>query len=681
MSFVGLSTSGTGSSSMPRGPSNSSLFKTDLDCSESMEIDIEDFLFSELFNGSESPEVKYEAGVADLASYDQVRPMLESDAAFKPRYPQTTSDGADASSTDSKGAPQFNFTVDCESASDDDSDFLQFGFDFPAPQNETSSKPPSPQEIPPKPISIYTSTSSLQANGSTIPPSPFKVSSYTVPALNALSTTLSLDMNSHEVSGQLYNLVSAIEFSRNNSVAPSRNQTAPGSPTSLLKPCSTFRSISLASLPIEEAPLTQGQMDVLQRRRNSLNCEALPFLPSATADIAAAAAAVAPVVAASTPVPVYIHSDAMWSGGNVAQMNGDTPVIPSDNYLLTSVPAAQSANPMFVPRRRNPSKLEINTKPAAQYRSTAAPLTTASVVSSSSSTLSSISPLSFNGPIPISSTSVSPHSAKQKLSKTPRTSHAAGYSHVYKCPIAGCTQSFHKQMNLTSHIKTHKSSKIFTCPEAECGATFRRSHDLRRHYLSMHNETGKQFNCLNCPKQFARLDALKRHVSRKGNKCFMDLGEEGCMQRLAMLVKEDMIKRGVPLDSLALHCALLGSSNSISPTSGEPASGGGGGSVTRTELVLNTVARKRSRKSGADGVLTVAALGGLQSPDGDKGSMESLNSYAGDMAPSAGLVAHQHLFGEKLDGRDEGDQLNSLAEALNMNYNHTSSSSVALALS
>ncbi|KAJ3263131.1 hypothetical protein HDU77_011233 [Chytriomyces hyalinus] len=673
MSFVGLSTSGTGSSSMPRGPSNSSLFKTDLDCSESMEIDIEDFLFSELFNGSESPEVKYEACVVGMANYDQVRPLLESDAAFKPRYPETTLEGADASSTNSKGAPPFNFTVDCASASDDGSDLLQFGFDFPAPQNDTSSKPPSPQEISPKPSSIYPSTSNLQTNGSAIPPSPFKVSSYTVPALNALSTTLSLDMNSHEVSGQLYNLVSAIEFSRNNSIAPSRNQTAPGSPTSLLKPSSTFRSISLASLPIEEAPLTQGQMDVLQRRRNSLHCEALPFLPSATP-----AAPVAPVVSTPTPVPMYIHSDAMWNGGNVAQMNGDTPVIPSDNYLLTSVSAAQSANPMFVPRSRNPSKLEINTKPSAQYRSTAAPPTTASVVSSSSSTLSSTSPLSFNGPIPISSTSVSPHSAKQKLSKTPRTSHAAGYSHVYKCPIAGCTQSFHKQMNLTSHIKTHKSSKIFTCPEAECGATFRRSHDLRRHYLSMHNETGKQFNCLNCPKQFARLDALKRHVSRKGNKCFMDLGEEGCMQRLAMLVKEDMIKRGVPLDSLALHCALLGSSNSISPTSAEPASGG---PVTRTELVLNTVARKRSRKSGADGVLTVAALGGLQSPDGDKGSMESLNSFAGDMAPSAGLVAHQHLFGEKLDGSDDGDQLNSLAEALNMDYKHTSSSSLALALS
>ncbi|KAJ3236464.1 hypothetical protein HDU81_010759 [Chytriomyces hyalinus] len=669
MSFVGLSASGTGSSSMHRGPSNSSLFKTDLECSESMEIDIEDFLFSELFNGSESPEVKYEAGVADMSSYDQALPA-ESEAAFKPRYPEATSEGANVASTDSKSVPAFNFTVDCASTSDDGSDLLQFGFDFPAPQND-SSKPPSPQEISPKPSTMYPTTSQFQHNASAISPSPFKVGSYTVPALNALSTTLSLDMSSHEVSGQLYDLVSAIEFSRNNSVAPSRVQTAPGSPTSLLKPCSTFRSISLASLPIEEAPLTQGQMDVLQRRRNSLNYEALPLLPSATA-------AVAPVVPASTPVPMYIHTESMWSGGNVAHLNGDTPVIPSDNYLLTSVSTTQSTNPMFAPRRRNPSKLEIITKSTTQYRSTAPPpttATTASTGSSSSSTLSSISPLSFTGPIPSSS---SPHSAKQKLSKTPRSSHTSGgYSHVYKCPIAGCTQSFHKQMNLTSHIKTHKSSKIFTCPEAECGATFRRSHDLRRqlslNYLSMHNETGKQFNCLNCPKQFARLDALKRHVSRKGNKCFMDLGEEGCMQRLAMLVKEDMIKRGVPLDSLAFHCALLGSSNSISPTSGEP-----GGPVSRTELVLNTVARKRSRKSGADGVLTVAALGGLQSPDGDKGSMESLNSSTGDLAPSAGLVAHQHLFGE-LEVSEDGDELNSLAEALNMDYK--SSSSLALALS
>ncbi|ORY43036.1 hypothetical protein BCR33DRAFT_651616, partial [Rhizoclosmatium globosum] len=78
-----------------------------------------------------------------------------------------------------------------------------------------------------------------------------------------------------------------------------------------------------------------------------------------------------------------------------------------------------------------------------------------------------------------------------------------------KCPLEGCTQTFHKQMNLTSHLKTHKSSKIYRC--TDCDTTFRRSHDLRRHVSSLHSEAGKAFCCLKCPKRFARLDALKRH--------------------------------------------------------------------------------------------------------------------------------------------------------------------------
>ncbi|KAJ3354490.1 hypothetical protein HDU83_005192 [Entophlyctis luteolus] len=106
----------------------------------------------------------------------------------------------------------------------------------------------------------------------------------------------------------------------------------------------------------------------------------------------------------------------------------------------------------------------------------------------------------------------------------------------FRCPLAGCTQTFHKQMNLQSHLKTHQCRRIFRCEE--CAAVFRRSHDLRRHVGSLHGSGGKPFDCFMCPKKFARLDALKRHVSRLGSRCYIDLGGSGAMKKLADLVAE-----------------------------------------------------------------------------------------------------------------------------------------------
>ncbi|KAI8616427.1 hypothetical protein BC830DRAFT_1118060 [Chytriomyces sp. MP71] len=338
---------------------------------------------------------------------------------------------------------------------------------------------------------------------------------------------------------------------------------------SMVMPATTFREISLAALPIEEVPLTKDQMVILQRRRESMKLgQGLP-----------------------QPLPDKPLASSSTSGS-------------SESYVLSPtapiVGSCENKNAIqFTPRSSTKTNwnLTVDTGKLNEYRAT--------TEIQSGSTASSASPTFATSAD--SSSSQSPQSHKQKVNGERRHS----YTHVYKCPIEGCNQSFHKAMNLHSHINTHDSSKVFTCPDAECGAMFRRSHDLRRHYLSMHNEQGRQFLCLKCPKRFARLDALKRHVSRPGNKCFIDLGEEGCMARLAALVRDDMQKRGLCFDNVAL--SFVGTPTANSQQS--PASKSRRGS-------------KVAGKKGLDGVLTVAALGGLQSPDDARAAMKgSLESF------------------------------------------------------
>ncbi|KAJ3233573.1 hypothetical protein HDU81_002129 [Chytriomyces hyalinus] len=601
MSSSGLSASGY-AASMNRDTSNSSLFKNEFESSESMELDIEDFLLSEL-EAAVTPEVKYEpTPPAAQWSYDY--PQLAEGSLFSVSE-QTLNVvnneingtiAAPTSTANSNKIPAFNFTVDCDTGGD----LAQFGFDFPAaPQNQifTTAPSPMPQTIAQNFLMDFSVPATTDQSGMVQPAvSPFKVGVYTVPVLNALATTPNLDAGIKEGDTQVENLVSGIEQSSTNSAAdaPSTMQEVSGLPDSVPSTGSTFRTISLASLPIEESPLTKEQMDVLQSRRIPFTCGGMSFPPLATAAV--------------TPPAI---SPSLFN--NDSSMLGEDPGAQLDNYLLTSVPNSQCDNSAFVPRQRNTAKLEIVTNQKTQPSQSTPQLTATSTNSSGSGGRSSYSPNSFTAGTPSSSRTTSPVSAKHKLSKASRL-HAGGYTHVYKCPMAGCTQSFHKQMNLTSHIKTHKSNKIFTCPEMGCGATFRRSHDLRRHYLSMHNESGKQFHCPTCPKKFARLDALKRHVSRIGNKCYKYLGEEGCMQRLTALIKDDMILRGIPLDTLALHCAMLGSSSSAPSTNREP------GPLSRTEMVLNAIAQKRARKSGSDG-------GGLRVAAGNE--MDSLAEALG----------------------------------------------------
>ncbi|ODV80243.1 uncharacterized protein CANTADRAFT_49926 [Suhomyces tanzawaensis NRRL Y-17324] len=80
---------------------------------------------------------------------------------------------------------------------------------------------------------------------------------------------------------------------------------------------------------------------------------------------------------------------------------------------------------------------------------------------------------------------------------------------IYLCTFKGCGKEFTRRYNVRSHIQTHLSDRPFACPS--CPKRFVRQHDLNRH-IKGHLETR---NCkCTCGKEFARLDALKKHRNR-----------------------------------------------------------------------------------------------------------------------------------------------------------------------
>ncbi|KAJ3138483.1 hypothetical protein HK100_012623 [Physocladia obscura] len=297
----------------------------------------------------------------------------------------------------------------------------------------------------------------------------------------------------------------------------SRNQSPTTSPSIISTPLNTtFDAFNLSS--IQESPLTNEQIDILNKRKSDLAAGILPKIPS----------------------EIVFHFPLSISQIMADSRNYSAPPMPRNNN--NDILSTQSFH--LLPR------LTINTShlsfaPAFLYTPSPVSLSSSFANFSTANELKSKHSSSQQQQQQLQQqlqqqqqkqliTPISPTKSAISPTKRPRT--------VFQCPIPGCEQTFHKEMNLQSHIKTHNSSKIFAC--FQCIATFRRSHDLRRHVSSLHNAAGKAFECLNCPKKFARLDALKRHVSRKGNKCYIELEEDsggsggggGGMQKLARIL-------------------------------------------------------------------------------------------------------------------------------------------------
>lgn len=77
------------------------------------------------------------------------------------------------------------------------------------------------------------------------------------------------------------------------------------------------------------------------------------------------------------------------------------------------------------------------------------------------------------------------------------------------CTYKGCGKKFTRRYNVRSHIQTHLSDRPFSC--VYCPKKFVRQHDLNRH-VKGHLEA-RPSKCP-CGKEFARIDAMKKHRMR-----------------------------------------------------------------------------------------------------------------------------------------------------------------------
>lgn len=88
----------------------------------------------------------------------------------------------------------------------------------------------------------------------------------------------------------------------------------------------------------------------------------------------------------------------------------------------------------------------------------------------------------------------------------------------FVCPVPGCGSQFTRQFNLRSHLRSHADERPFKCPAPGCDKAFARAHDAKRHHETLHLSVKKHV-CDHCQRQFARLDALHRHLKPESGGC------------------------------------------------------------------------------------------------------------------------------------------------------------------
>ncbi|EGW33945.1 uncharacterized protein SPAPADRAFT_59333 [Spathaspora passalidarum NRRL Y-27907] len=114
---------------------------------------------------------------------------------------------------------------------------------------------------------------------------------------------------------------------------------------------------------------------------------------------------------------------------------------------------------------------------------------------------------------------------------------------IYTCTYKNCGKKFTRRYNVRSHIQTHLSDRPFGC--SHCPKRFVRQHDLNRH-VKGHLEA-RHCKC-SCGKEFARLDALKKHQER--NICVGGLTKANTSRVTKPQKKKDMVLDVLTSDKL-----------------------------------------------------------------------------------------------------------------------------------